>query len=108
MWIDCTTVVIVDGDTLRCNNQRMRLLGIDAPELPGHCARNRVCTPGDGHASRAALQRLTALGPLSCEVQGQDRYERALVRCTIGTVDLSCEMVSQGQAVLRYAPIRCP
>lgn len=29
----------VDGDTLRCGQERVRLLGIDAPEMPGHCPR---------------------------------------------------------------------
>ena len=26
---------VTDGDTVRCNGERIRLLGIDAPELPG-------------------------------------------------------------------------
>ena len=32
--VHCT---VVDGDPLRCGSERVRLLGIDAPELPGHC-----------------------------------------------------------------------
>src|ERR1700712_1173347 len=47
---------VVDGDTLRCGNERVRLLGIDAPELPGHCRIGRACAPGDPYASTASLQ----------------------------------------------------
>ena len=42
-----------DGDTLRCQDgTRIRLSGIDAPELDGHCQPGRACVPGDPLASR--------------------------------------------------------
>lgn len=28
---------LTDGDTIRCIGERIRLLGIDTPELPSHC-----------------------------------------------------------------------
>lgn len=36
---------VTDGDTIRCNGERIRLLGIDTPELPGHCRQGRVAYP---------------------------------------------------------------
>src|SRR3546814_4753345 len=35
---------VVDGDTLRCGGTRIRLQGIDAPEMPGHCRRSEAHT----------------------------------------------------------------
>lgn len=32
-----TRCTVTDGDTLRCGSEWIRLLGIDALELPGHC-----------------------------------------------------------------------
>jgi micrococcal nuclease len=31
----CLAPVAVDGDTLRCGGDLVRLIGIDAPEMPG-------------------------------------------------------------------------
>lgn len=44
---------VTDGDTIRCGAERIRLLGIDAPELPGHCRSGRACAPGDPYGSIA-------------------------------------------------------
>ncbi|MGC1270186.1 MAG: hypothetical protein WA842_06275 [Croceibacterium sp.] len=34
---------VTDGDTIRCGDERIRLLGIDAPEMGGRCREGRVC-----------------------------------------------------------------
>ena len=56
------TLIAIDGDTLRCGRERIRLLGIAAPEMPGHCRRGRRCVEGDPVASRAALAAAIARG----------------------------------------------
>ena len=105
----CAAPVAVDGDTLRCaSGVRVRLLAIDAPELPGHCRRGRVCTPGDPLASKANLARLIQRGPIWCESRGRDRYGRVLARCFASEVDLSCAQVQGGFAVERYGRLNCP
>lgn len=104
----CLSPVAVDGDTLRCGSELVRLIGIDAPELPGHCRRGRVCTPGDGFESRRALHSLIARRPVRCAGVGRDRYGRVLARCEAGGVDLSCAMIARRQAVARYSRIECP
>lgn len=55
MILDCPSAYVVDGDSLRCGNVRVRLLGIDAPELH-RCPRWRVCVAGDGRAAKASLR----------------------------------------------------
>lgn len=47
---------VVDGDTLRCDGGRIRLLGSDAPERPGPCAQGRLCAPGDPVAATRSLR----------------------------------------------------
>lgn len=40
----CSNVGIIDGDTFDCGSTRIRLHGIDSPEMPGHCRSGRECT----------------------------------------------------------------
>jgi endonuclease YncB( thermonuclease family) len=106
----CLSPAAVDGDTLRCTNRAelVRLNAIDAPELPGHCRRGRVCTEGDGLASKAALAALIAGRQVRCAARHRDTYGRLLARCSAeGAGDLSCAMVARGFAIERYARLRC-
>jgi len=66
-----------DGDTIRCGDERIRLLGIDAPELPGHCRVGRDCAPGDPHASTNNLKAAMS-GSLTIKRIGEDHYGRTL------------------------------
>jgi micrococcal nuclease len=90
----------VDGDTLRCGKERIRLLGIDAPELPGHCQRGRRCVPGDPLASRINLSRAIA-GRLTIVRMGKDRYGRTLALVSGAKGDLSCLQLRNGHARYR-------
>ena len=45
-----TGCTVTDGDTLRCDGERIRLLGIDAPELGGPCCPGRRCPAVDPEA----------------------------------------------------------
>lgn len=51
------SLTVVDGDTIRLGKERIRLLGIDAPETHP-CRQGRVCVPGDGQASKRNLERV--------------------------------------------------
>jgi endonuclease YncB( thermonuclease family) len=106
--VGCTDPRVVDGDTLRCGRTRIRLQGIDAPELPGHCARGRTCTPGDPSASTDNLRALVDGAAMVCRQTDIDRYGRAVARCSVRGRDLSCAQIEGGFAVRRYAPISCP
>lgn len=94
---------VTDGDTIRCGAERVRLLGIDAPELPGHCRRGRHCAPGDPHASKRSLQAAMRLGPITLRRVGTDRYGRTLATVSAGGVDLSCWQLRHRQAI--YKPM---
>lgn len=92
------TARVVDGDSLVVNGQRVRLAGIDAPELEQTCIRD-----GTGYAcgrdARGALERLTRAGAVTCRYHETDRYGRLLGYCEAGGVDLNREMVRGGWAL---------
>ena len=68
------TLMAVDGDTLQCGNELIRLTGIDAPQLPGHCQEGRSCAPRDPLRSRQALEALSR-GTVLIDRQGRDLYD---------------------------------
>lgn len=91
---------VTDGDTIRCGSERIRLLGIDAPELPGHCKSGRNCAPGDPFASTENLNNAMT-GELRIERVGEDRYGRTLAMVTGAKGDLSCWQLKQKQAIYK-------
>ena len=82
----CASAYVVDGDTLRCGSIRLRLLGIDAPELPGHCAAYRECAPGDGFASKRSLIDALRNRRVSYSIVTTDRFGRYVVMAWAGRV----------------------
>lgn len=91
---------VTDGDTIRCGDERIRLLAIDAPEMPGHCRRGRVCAPGDPYASTESL-RSAMVGDLSIDRVGEDHYGRTLARVAGDKGDLSCWQLERGHAIYK-------
>lgn len=90
-----------DGDTIRCGDERIRLLGIDSPERPGNCRAGRRCVEGDYAAASAALGAALEMGPLRIIRVGTDGYGRTLGSVFAGTVNLSCSQLASGQAIYR-------
>lgn len=90
---------VADGDTLEIAGQRIRLLGLDAPEW------NQTCHTADGAewpCGRDAAQKLRELAAgraLNCSAEGHDRYGRLLATCRDGRVDVAEVMVGEGLAV---------
>lgn len=104
----CSAPDIVDGDTLHCaGGIKVRLAGIDAPELPGHCRPGRSCTPGDPYASTENLRKLVAQSTLECRRTDTDVYGRTVARCTSEGRDLSCSQIAGNFAIRRYGMIWC-
>lgn len=102
----------IDGDTLRCGSERIRLIGIDAPEMPGHCHRRRKCVAGDPIASKSSLYG-AAKGRLAIKRFGKDRYGRTLALVRGANGDLSCWQIRAGHASYvekwdkRHSIIKC-
>ncbi|WP_076605808.1 MULTISPECIES: thermonuclease family protein [unclassified Sphingobium] len=91
------TLTVIDGDTLRIDGKRLRLVGIDAPEIHA-CPSYRRCVPGDGQASKRSLQRLLS-GSISIRRVGHDRFGRTLAHVYSGGRNVACEMIRLNRAV---------
>ncbi len=87
-----------DGDSIRLENTRIRLKGIDAPELDQICRRGAQAYRCGEHA-RDALLSLVIGRPITCKAAGRDKYRRTLAVCTVGGVDIGSRMVASGWAV---------
>ncbi|THG37793.1 thermonuclease family protein [Sphingomonas olei] len=91
---------VTDGDTIRCGSERIRLLAIDTPELPGHCRKGRNCAPGDPYAATASLEAALT-GNLTINRVGEDHYGRTLARVAGAKGDLSCWQLERGHAIYK-------
>ncbi|MGI9356051.1 MAG: thermonuclease family protein [Rhizobiaceae bacterium] len=90
--------VVVDGDSLEINRERLRLWGIDAPEFNQMCEREGArwkC----GRESRLALRRLVRSGTVACRAIDIDKYDRWLVECEVDGRSINEAMVGQGWAL---------
>lgn len=94
-------VRIVDGDRLEVDGNRIRLFGIDAPELEQFCGADKgpqryPC----GRRAKAALGQLFLdASNILCETKsvGEDGWNRAV--CKVNGLDVNAEMVKRGQAM---------
>ncbi len=96
---------VADGDTLIIAGERVRLYGIDAPELDQPCHDGGQC----GQRARAHLAGLVAGRTVMCEQRDTDRYGREVAQCYLATPaedgklikgkDIGRALVRDGQAM---------
>ncbi len=107
----CLSAAAIDGDTLRCANidPAVRLTGIDAPELPGHCRRGRDCAPVDPFIPRDVLTYLLGqlddkrvwclqvdADPRTRKFDEADRWGRPVANCSVDGKSLSASLLGFG------------
>lgn len=91
---------VVDGDSFVVGMRKLRLDGIDAPELKQTCKDAQNIEWPCGRAARAALEQLLLDGGLSCTAEVQDRYARSVAACrSISIPDIAAAQVNNGMAV---------
>lgn len=96
---------VSDGDTLRMGDRRIRIHGIDAPEMDQTCTRTGGADWACGRWSRRQLAALIGGARVTCTAQEQDRYGRLVATCIARGMDLGAEMVRHGaaRAFVRYS-----
>lgn len=98
-------VRMIDADTLDLGDVRVRLHGIDAPEL------GQLCGAPAGGAWACGDWALTAARDLydgraaRCDSLDRDRYGRVVARCHVAGEDMGARLVAIGaaQAYRRYS-----
>lgn len=98
--IKSSQVRVIDGDSIVINKQRIRLKGIDTPELKQQCYNNNLKRSEPcGTYAKMKLRTLIGSNVVSCSYRGVDRYSRHLAYCYVNDKNLSIELVKQGYAV---------
>ena len=88
-----------DGDSLRIGGERIRILGIDAPELNQNCLTKDGQEWPCGRVSRDKMASLIKGEKITCESDARDKYGRMLARCRVKGRDIAKIMISAGLAV---------
>lgn len=82
---------VIDGDTIRMGDEKIRLLGIDAPEMrfpSGQFAKNTLIW--------YIFQRS---GYFECQIKDRDRYNRLVALCSFHGEDVGEFLIKAGAAV---------
>lgn len=91
---------VVDGDTLLIGGQRLRLVGLDAPELAQACSNADGSAWDCGAVARNRLRAILGAESVSCEFRRTDRYGRPLVTCrNAAGQDAGAVLVTEGLAM---------
>ena len=89
---------IVDGDTVFIGTHKIRLEGIDAPELKQKCEKKGaeyLC----GKLAKNKLTKKINNQIIKCISSGKDRYKRHLATCYMREINLNKWMVMSGYAI---------
>ena len=88
-FYDLTVVTrVIDGDTFKAGEERIRLWGINAPEKKSDYY----------DMSRLALDAFLSNGPVYCKFLTKDRYGRSVMHCYVNQSDVGSLMVRSGFA----------
>lgn len=89
-----------DGDSIKINNQKIRLLGIDAPEYAQKCFDENEEPYDCGIVSQKFLIDLVDGKNVDCNYQEKDIYGRYLAYCFLEKTSISNEILANGMAVI--------
>ena len=90
-------VHVIDGDTIKIGNEKIRFSGIDAPELNQYCFKDEKKILCGVLAKKALLKKIGNKIP-KCVIEGKDIYKRILAECFVNEKSLSKFLVRNGYA----------
>lgn len=99
-------VAVHDADTFTlANKTKIRVFGVDAPELRQQCRLDAIHEPGPspcvpcGEQARQALERLIIGKEVTCTDRGKS-YDRIVGECAVGKIQVGPWLLSHGWAVV--------
>lgn len=95
---DIQEIRVVDGDTIEVNSKKIRLFGIDAPEMGQPRKRNNA-PYNCGAASKGHLDFILTDTNVECDDKGKDKWGRFISVCKAEGEDISRLMVRHGWAL---------
>ena len=101
---------VIDGDTIQINSKKIRLEGIDAPEIKQMCKKPFLKISviigfvfnkdySCGIISKQKLREKIGESKIKCTTSLKDRYKRYLATCYKKNINLNRWLVSNGFAV---------
>ena len=84
--------LVIDGDTIFTNGQKIRLHGIDAPEMGQE----------GGEAAKALLDHMLSGEQITVQKTGEDKYGRIVAKLHTHEGDICKLMVARGYAVASF------
>lgn len=90
---------IVDADTAYVAGVKIRLSGIDAPEMDQKCIDSQGRDSFCGVDAKVRLEDFTKNRTWYCQLNGRDRYGRSLGLCRVEGEDVSRWLVRNGLAL---------
>jgi endonuclease YncB( thermonuclease family) len=90
---------VVDGDTIHIGKTKIRLHGIDAPEMKQTCKTSKGKEQMCGVLAKQALERLVRGQDVTCKGDKRDRYKRLIAVCYVGPLNINERMVTDGWAL---------
>jgi len=94
------SLTVTDGDTVRLGDERIRLIGVDTPEvLRPKCLAEKML--GD-RATIYVKARLAAAKDVQINRDGVDQYGRTLAHVVLDGADLSADLIKAGLGMEYY------
>ena len=98
---------VTDGDTIKIKTKKIRLLGIDAPEIKQQCQKSWISISFltfnksylCGEISKEKLKNKINGKFIKCKTISKDRYNRLIAECFKGKININRWMVRNGYAV---------
>lgn len=87
-----SAILAIDGDTLWVEGQRVRVVGVDTPEIQCQC--ESECRAA--WAAKRFVQETLDRGTVTIERTGTDKYRRTLARVYVNGQDLAQLIIAAG------------
>lgn len=92
---------VYDGDTFKINDKKIRLVGIDTPELSQNCKRRKLVEPC-GKIIKEIVELIVKNKDVTCYNYGIDLYGHILGECYVDDLNINKLLLREGLAVYYY------